>query len=105
MNVATTTEELADILSTMPWIKKVSSEELRTFISSTKYVEGHLAHMEYARIKEKLSDKEFLQLLTAVGTDQVKFEKYSGRFCTGDPAYRYCAVGNGYCDESWCHGH
>jgi hypothetical protein len=102
---ATTKEELAAILPTMNWYPRVPSDVVTDFLDTIEYVKGHLAHMDYDKIRKPLSASEFLELLNITGTDEEKFKKYSGKFCTGDPAAKYCADGSGYCDPSWCKGH
>ena len=104
MKSATTKEEAGSILRSMNWYAQLPADVVTGFLSTMQYVEGHLAHMEQDPIRKILGDKDFLEFLTAVGTDEEKFKKYGGRFCTGDIASRYCADGSGFCDPSWCHG-
>jgi hypothetical protein len=46
--------------------------------------------MEYSGMRKTLSEDEFAEFLFLAGTDEEKFDEYSGKFCTGDPAAKYC---------------
>jgi hypothetical protein len=102
---ATTKDELAAILPTMNWYSRLPSGVVNDFLNTVEYAKGKLAHMEHSGIRKLLSEGEFFEFLFVAGTDEEKFKKYSGKFCTGDPAAKYCADGSGYRDPSVCTGH
>jgi hypothetical protein len=47
-------EDLARLLPVQTWYPKVDTKILADFLSSVKYVDGHLAHMEHEEIQSAL---------------------------------------------------
>jgi hypothetical protein len=103
MAIAHSRDQLATLLPTMPWFSQLPQDVVDRFLSSIKYVEQKLAHMEHGQIRQILNDHEFKAFLTLVGTNEEKFAAFDGRFCDLTPDNFHCAVGNGYCDPGSCH--
>jgi len=82
----------------------LSGETIKSFVETIKYNKGNVAHMEYAEVKDSLSEKGFLQFLDLLGIAVETFERNSAKDCVGDSMYRHCVDGPHYCDPSQCHG-